>query len=728
MSDVVKQALLERRFDTASANHVARLWERVASSVNAYLLEVGHKIGWECEEIEVAFDKLENAPLMALLSEGDHPTDGNDVLFVIINSIIGEYNSFARRLADCVNSDEAPSGGGEEVHPKFVATGCGGAVAISTVMPLSLSYLNMIVAGYWESNKGRYNLEGLGTALQREIGLHRSPPTILNPSECLRERFRFRDEQSQPLVGAGTNVSVFVGEEGDYFANHQDHHLASGVWQSLRALEMTVGDADIRRAFSDNFHCFDYNQLRLMLEGCRNLLASVSMAFIEIETVGEALRDTTYGPVSSFTPDEALRSLGYPDLIPSHVQLLTSLNSCQLVELVRFLSFQLASESHLFATLPLCMTDPLKDAEREQIDSRLERLCEDHGSSIAVESIEEFTRDILSFYESPIRDAASSNRSLKSFLAEENFCDDNDRIFAILPTSVSVHNYVALRQHLHQRKLAFLSSEPSGTTVPLRNVDSKTVELFTRPSRGKCWLWQDGEMDGQEPSNEESETQPARYDERWSLWFESGRNDADVQADHDCLESVCEDETVEDVIMDDAGTAASAASMDVDEYVEDGVDLQEQATMGQSASIVQHWWRRHSSQFRDDAFLDEEVNFDDIFEDVDDDEDISLFDAKIVGQDPSTQAMLHDEVNATSSMEEDIPSAQSQNQPPGAATESVQDGSGKAHTMGRAPAKPAGGSDLAEANAVEPAQGTSSRGAHSSAGVLYGSAEGEHAM
>ena len=59
---------------------------------------------------------------------------------------------------------------------------------------------------------------------------------------------------------------------------------------------------------------------------------------------------------------------------------------------------QLASELHLYASLPLYMKDPLKDIDREEINAKLVRLYEDHGAEKAVASLQEFPRDILSFY------------------------------------------------------------------------------------------------------------------------------------------------------------------------------------------------------------------------------------------------------------------------------------------------------------------------------------------
>jgi hypothetical protein len=633
MCDVVKPELLRRRFDSVTVTHVTALWARVASGVNQFLREVDYKIAWQCEEIQIAFTRLEEAPLVALLSEGEHPTDGNDVLFLLINDIVGTYNSYVGRLVECVASNNADLTQEQEVHPKFVATGCGGAVSMSTVMPLPRSELSRLVASCWASDDEVYDLEKLDTALRREVRLHSSPPIISDPSHCLRERFRFRDDISQSLVDARAHVSVFVGQQGECFANHQDFQLAEDARQSLLSLDMVVADEEVRRTLSDNFHSYDYNQLRLTLEGSRSLLATLSTELLEFKSVDQALWATAgaTGRSSLYNTHDALRSFGFPDMKPTQAQLLATLDAAQFVELVNYLSYQLASESHLYANLPLCMTDPLKDIDRKEINEKLVRLCDDHGAEKVVGFLEEFTRDILRFYETQIRSAASSNRSMKSFLSLNNFCDDSsDPVFALLPNRVTLHNYISLRQHLHQRKLAFLSSEPNPeatTNVFNRNIDSKTLELFTQPSRGKCWLWEaDDEMDHQETCDDKRGTAAAPYNDQWRLWFESlaldGQEDAFVMVDAENEEpAIC----IDSRSVEQSGGAEEEArvadtdleSMEVDEIDSPMNEDEVEATNNEkSAIILQKWWRRQTSLY---DRIDYSFDYDD--EDMDDDDD-----------------------------------------------------------------------------------------------------------
>jgi hypothetical protein len=635
VSDFVKLAILQKRFDTVSASHISSLWERVVSGVNAFLEEFDHKIAWECEEIQVEFHTLENAPMVALLSEGDHPTDGNDVLFLIINDIVGGYNRFVRQLADCFDSDIV-----EELHPRSVSAGCGGAVSVASAISISPSDLTLIVSSYWKPDENRYDLLGLHDALRREIGFHRSPPVIMNPSKALREPFRFRDDKLCPHDDTGEPLLVYVSGDNVCFANHQDFSLVDNVRQSLLLLEMSVGDAHVRRTLSDNFYTLGYNQLRLMLEGCRSLLASVSMACVDFDSVDTALHTGICRQDSFDSALNLLQSFGFPEMSSSQLQLLTSLDATQFVELTNFLSYQLASESYLFANLPLCMTDPLKDDDREHIDTGLDHLCEAQGPENVAKYIEEFTRDVLSFYESQIREASISNRSLKGYLAEANFCDDRDPVCALLPTRVSLHNYVSLRQHLYQRKLRFLSNNPVKMTRKevKHNVDNSVIQLFTRPSRGRCWLWEDDDQSDpvkfRYEINSDSSMSSAK---KWGLWFERSGDVGQKldETDEDLAPECPGDKNVDgDINMDEAESITSdTRDMDFDEY---GVVCKEEDnitdTKGRSASVLQKWWRKQLLEFD----KGEDYMMDDRYEDM-----FYVFEGNVDMFDPDDGAAQH---------------------------------------------------------------------------------------
>ena len=49
-------------------------------------------------------------------------------------------------------------------------------------------------------------------------------------------------------------------------------------------------------------------------------------------------------------------------------------------------------------------------------------------------------------------------------MLDHNFCDDRaDRIFALLPTTITLRQYICLRQCLHQVKLALLLRHSAAT-------------------------------------------------------------------------------------------------------------------------------------------------------------------------------------------------------------------------------------------------------------------------
>ena len=643
ISGIMKKEMLQRRFDSVAVDHITALWGRVTTGVNSILREAGHKIAWQCEEIQVSFDLLEEASLVALLSEGDHPTDGNDVLFLLINDIIGGYNNFVSRLVECVRSCDQDSIQQEhEVNPKFVATGCGGAVSMSAAVPLLQSELKMMVQSCWNSVEETYDLTKLDASLRSEISLQSSPPLISNPSQCLRGRFRFRDDRSKSLVDNGMHVPVLAGQEGEFFANSQDFQLADNVRELLVSFGMITTNQEARRTLNDVFFTFGYEQLRLMLEGCRSLLASTSVQFTEFPSVDQILRTAMNLTDRSldYNMSDALRSFGFPDLTHAQSQLLVTLDQSQFVDLVNYLAYQLASEAYLFANLPLCMTDPLQPSDRDKINSNLVRLCKEHGVESTVGAIEGFTRDILSYYEKQIRDeCAMSNVSLKSFLEENNFCDDSsDPVFALVPKGVTLHNYISLRQHLHQRKLALLVKTESSSTATKNgitcHIDDETVELFTRPSRGRCWLWEaeDG-IDTEEVVYADKEGSSTQYNDKWCLWFESLSED-------ESKEDECAIEMEDTEIGADSRMAHESdhdeATMEVDKTsveVDESKEIEEQGLQGRCAVLLQRWWRHRRSQF-------DEYDYDDIFEDceefiINDQESFSM-DADVEQEDLDT--------------------------------------------------------------------------------------------
>ena len=86
------------RFDSVRADHILRVWDRVRSGFDKCFLENKKTLSWECEEVPIPFDTLENAMLFSLLSEGGLPNECG-FLFLARNEIVSMYNVFAEKIA-----------------------------------------------------------------------------------------------------------------------------------------------------------------------------------------------------------------------------------------------------------------------------------------------------------------------------------------------------------------------------------------------------------------------------------------------------------------------------------------------------------------------------------------------------------------------------------------------------------------------------------------------------
>ena len=187
-----------------------------------------YKISWQCESIHIAFKTLEEVPfLVALLSEGKHPTDGNDIfLFLLIIYFVSSYQWHNQNLqwfcwfTKFMNLDNSISIQEQEVNPKFIATGCRGAVSMSSMVPFHPSELSALVTSCWIQGNGSYDI---------------SPLIILDRSHYLWECFQFHDDMLPMFMDAGRLALVFVRKE----------EVVEDVRQSLLSLDMVFTDASV---------------------------------------------------------------------------------------------------------------------------------------------------------------------------------------------------------------------------------------------------------------------------------------------------------------------------------------------------------------------------------------------------------------------------------------------------------------------------------------------------
>lgn len=447
MNNVVTKERLRSRFDLVHADHVEGLWFRVKDGFNNLLQSMDHILHWQCDAIQFPFEKFEHASLIHFLSQGNDPSEGNDFLFLMIHEIVDNYNTFVRRLSDLkVTTAEVESD--SLVHPKFLVSGNGGASLISAVPVLSRSELKNLAESGWDENSGTFDLNLLRNLLCQQRFLDGLPPSIMNPCKYLRETFIFRDETdtnaSRHQQAGGVSKSV----DGSYFANSQDFSLFSDVLQLLEAFELPAGNGNLNRTFNDHFFAFSYVQLRSALEGVRNILQMLQTSGETcIGSVEEALCRATNLSKEELvlTSQFVLSQMGFPDFGASQSQLILSLSETELRDYVHFLGYQLATEAYIFASLPLCMTEPLSEPDFNTITEGLRVLYKDDGLVRTEDRLEEFVRDVLSYYEIEIskRALSSDQQLLKVFLMENNCCDESDPIYSLLPNGLTVRNFIA---------------------------------------------------------------------------------------------------------------------------------------------------------------------------------------------------------------------------------------------------------------------------------------------
>jgi hypothetical protein len=513
MSDLMKEQRLLERFDRPRVNHILLLWERVVAGFNQILVQSESRVYWECEEVTVPFDRVEEAQLAFLLSAGAHPTEagGNDILFLLIAETITQYNNYAEKLESL-----APKGVitpvTESLDPRSIVRGFGGAVKVGSVNPLPKSQLDWVAECSWDRNRQSFD-EGKMETLQRDmINLFDRPVRIANPLDRLRERFCFREEPALLIGNAPSTVSIKECVHGNCYANGQDFQLVNEVQDLLGTIGFHTRDEQIRRTLMDNFHCLDYESIRAILEGCRSLLDQLWASGKDFfETVGSGLGGLLHSADHSDNAGD-LELIGFPKISDAQARLLLSLDVYQFLELIHYVEYQLASEAYLYANLPMHMTDPLSADIEMEVTHKLGALVNGNDVEGVVAAIDEFVRDVLCFYEIQLIAGANlGNPSLKAFLTENNFCDAADVVFAALPPELKVRNYVSLRQRLHQIKLSILAR--SGTFTS--DTDDDTINTALR---GRCWLLgDDSEWDA---DVEKPAVAAVLTDHRQGLWFE----------------------------------------------------------------------------------------------------------------------------------------------------------------------------------------------------------------
>jgi len=603
MKDLMKRDLLLQRFDRTFTDHILLVWKRVVLGFNALITATKGKLPWQCEEIEIPFRSLGDASLLSLLSEGVDPTSGNDFLFLAIQYIILQYNDRAAIVSDLHNEKGDTLRPCTSVHPRFLMSACGSVHVLNRYVQLDESELNCFAQTSWDPELGEIDRGIFDNKLKDHLAIHSAPPLIGSPHIFLREVFCFRDEDDNIVHTNKAGVVILKSSSGEYFANQQDYQLFADVATRLGCFGARAGGGDLGRTLNDYFHAFGYEDIRNILEGLRTL----------VEIIGEngERSQQTFNSVKEaliYLHVSNLEELGFWSEFTTQMKLILSLNSMQLEELVLFLGRQLASEAYLFRALPLCMTDPLSPSVHESLIHNLDKFRDDRGVRRSHELLDEFVKDILSYYERMIRDCAlDTSDTLTTMLTKNNCCDKSDPIFALLPKEISVRNYLGLRQLLQQTKLRWLYNESlieCETSVPVLMKEKK----FRPIVRGNCWLWEDQNL-LQTVHEDNTLRQMPDMASNSGMWFETRSEVIPKSAVHH--DNVNEHLTVLAVDVDMVDTQIKGSTRTEDEathqqtFYERLNEVPVLTPREAAICLLQQWWRSRAHYLESD---DEDMN------------------------------------------------------------------------------------------------------------------------
>jgi hypothetical protein len=496
-AELMRPEILSKKYNQVELNFILQLWERVKKGINRILKDYEFKVNWDCETITVPFNSIEESSLAMMLSAFEHPTGGCDLMFIILNQLILQFNNFMMK----VHKETMP-----EISPRSILHQSPAALAIINLSTLSPERLSTIISNSRVTNKDAYDLEKLRAEMDRL--LTSCSFLIENPMNSLRTKFHFRSSTINAICPsnecAGLRSSV-----GIYFVHFPDFILFERIIEIIGRNSKECQN-DIEYTFANTFRDLSIEKLRWLLEGISRVLTNSSTALGAIKF-----------------------EVGFTDLSDAQRNLILSLNDSEIPALIEHLGYQLASESYHYADLPITMHSIVSKNAKMAFKQNLNRLEEISGCSFTLKMLREFKNNILSFYQGEIRKKSSeSNESMKTFLESNNFSDDDDPIFYALPADLSVRNYVSLQQELHQLILYFMSKDSKHGINDCDTCDDPTIlkqvhSSFSKPTRGNAWYWSSPtelpHLDDEENSACDESTCELQ-DFREKLWFESDKN------------------------------------------------------------------------------------------------------------------------------------------------------------------------------------------------------------
>ena len=424
-----------------------------------------------------------------LLSAFEYLTDGYDFLFLIINNIIGKYNDFVSRMNEEIKKiSQFDTNGIQtgiesiELHPRALFHGSVGGLSILSLKFISSPSFMNLVDSFRYTGQNEYDFEKLHNSLLDKLSHPLFRPTIKNPTSHLRSKFRFCNENIPSIMDSSIVGGILSSCGSFHFVHVQDLNLFEDCKQSIEneGLPPQNDHSVVKRSFLSKFYDMEYENLRSMLQGVMTLLnhtfISTNISLNKCKTIGDC------------NVNIKLREYGFPELSESQIKFILSLDLTYLAGMVQFLGYQLASEAYLGNKMPLAMNMHLNEDSSKVITTAILQMCNKKGKQETVKALEEFTVDVMSFYETEIcKRGVESNENLKSYLSSNNFCDESDVIFNLLPDDITIRHYVPLRQHFHQLKLSILAfNERDEDMIPVLETGDPS---YIKPIRGQCWLW-----------------------------------------------------------------------------------------------------------------------------------------------------------------------------------------------------------------------------------------------
>ena len=468
------ERLLRARFGVVHASHLYSLWLRVVEKVNLFLAANDSRVTFDCEHVAVSFSDLRDVPLVQVLSEAEHPSNGHDALFLVISDLLMRYNNFIISVTTIKNTRSARDKP-VEIHPRSLVRGSKNSIAVKALTEDVAATLENIIESYWE--EGFFALDGLLEAIQREFDIIGSLQTVMAPLSFLRERFVFRDCH----VG-GDNIldesdQCFCSPNKQfYFAQREDWMLYEDVRD--KALRKCIssgkeGICSIRQKMIVTFQSFSHAEWSSLLEGLRNTLDGLDFSIAQ-----------EFGDAMKLLGIDSLQTVGFPVIDETGLALIHALNEDDIIEFIDVCGEQLSSEAYQFNRLPSRLSEPILADVRESLEANIHLLLQTKSSNEVNAEIHVFCEEILSFYEPHIVTVSEqSNEPLGSYLRRINAWENSDRICAALPSNLRIRNYIDIQKVFHQLKLRLRQTEHGEIKL-----DSELLPDFGTPD-SNAWKW-----------------------------------------------------------------------------------------------------------------------------------------------------------------------------------------------------------------------------------------------